>query len=211
MNIAKFQSVIFSLFVALLFVNLKPIYAQENVVDDLIKTVENKGGESEEATQIDSLNQYFDISLIRGGQSAFTKGVTYTVKITPHIDSPRTQIQWSFPTALKISPKHKEFIAMQKGSTYTIKATILPQRGGTYPIAVSAISWQHDTNYINTARDNITFDKGLILNPPSQSYVVGNIAKFLLVFLLAGGAIFAVIKVVKKYTPKAKQWLTPPV
>lgn len=206
MKLIKLQSILLSVLTVALFFSSKPIYAQENLVDDLIKTVEEKG-----STQTDSLNQYFDISLIRGGQSAFTKGVAYTVKITPHMDSPRTQIQWSHPAALKISTRHKEFLAMQKGVTYTLKATVSPQRGGTYPVAVSAVSWQHDTNYINTARDNITFDKGLILQPVSQSYVLGNIAKFLTIFLLAGGIIFAVIKVVKKYTPKAKQWLTPPV
>lgn len=206
MKTIKLHTLFLLVLMVLPFINLKPIYAQENLVDDLIKTVEEKG-----TTQTESLNQYFDISLIRGGQSAFTKGVSYTIKVTPHMDSPRTQIQWSHPTALKVSMKHKEFVAMEKGVTYTLKATVSPQRSGTYPVAVSAVSWQHDTNYMNTARDNITFDKNLVLDPVSQSYVIGNIAKFVTIFLLAGGAIFAVIKLVKKYTPKAKQWLAPPV
>lgn len=206
MKTIKLHTLFLLVLMVLPFINLKPIYAQENLVDDLIKTVEEKG-----TTQTESLNQYFDISLIRGGQSAFTKGVSYTIKVTPHMDSPRTQIQWNHPTALKVSMKHKEFVAMEKGVTYTLKATVSPQRSGTYPVAVSAVSWQHDTNYMNTARDNITFDKNLVLDPVSQSYVIGNIAKFVTIFLLAGGAIFAVIKLVKKYTPKAKQWLTPPV
>lgn len=162
-------------------------------------------------TETEATNQYFDIYISRGGQSAFTGNITYTVQITPHIDSLRTQIQWDVPIALKVRPKHKEFISMQKGVTYTLKASVKPEKAGVYSLTLSAISWQHDTNYTNSASDELTFNKSLILQPVSQSYVIGNIVKYLTVFLLAGGAVFAIIKIVKKYSPKARKWLTPPV
>ncbi len=227
----KFITKTFTIFFALsfLFTSFLPLYAQENIVEDLIETVNRKAeerenkdtGESEEEetdpiidedkpeTEISS--QYFDISLIRGGQSAFTGNVDYTIQITSHIDSPRTKIEWNLPTALRIIPKHSEYISMQKGQTYTLKASLKPLTSGIYTVTVSAISWQHNTNYTNSASDDVTFNENLVLQPVTSSYTTGNILKFVLIFLVAGGAIGGVIWGVKKLAPKAKQWLTPPV
>jgi len=193
-------------------------YAQENIVDDLVDTVQKKQEtrdiqQTEKVSEIEKkgISKYFDIELIRGGQSAFTGNVTYTAKITPHVDSERTQIQWSYPTALKIIPRHKEFISMRAGETYTVKASVKPERAGVYPITVSVISWQHDTNYTNSADAEVIFNESLVLQPVPQSYIIGNVFKFLIIFLVGGGAIFATIKLIPKYSAKAKKWLTPPV
>ncbi len=188
------------------------IFAKENIVDDLMNSVTKKEASMEEIGDSEPIvtNQYFDIKLIRGGQSAFTRKVTYTVEITPHLDSPKTQILWNAPATLEIAPKHKEFISMNKDTTYTIKGLIKPKKGGVYPITVSATSWQHDTNYTNSASDDVTFDKSLKLQPVSQSYIIGNILKFPLILILGAGLILAAIKTVRKYSPAAKKWLTPP-
>lgn len=209
-NTLKLISTLFSLL--LLSISYLPSFAENNLVEDLIDTVPSN---SRDSTEIEDLedeesNHFFDIRIKSGAQSAFSGKVTYTVEITPYLDSPKTQILWNAPVALEITPKHKEFLSMSKGVTYTVKAKIEPKRGGVYPITVSAISWQHDTNYTNSARDEITFDSGLKQQPVSQSYIVGNVMKVVLTLLVAGGAIFAVIKIVKKYSPKAKKWFTPP-
>ena len=216
------KRVILTTIFAILFLGLlgknNLLYAQNNIVDELVDTVQKKQ-EEKDIPEIEEIKEsekkvvskYFDIELIRGGQSAFTGNVTYTVKITPYIDSTRTQIQWSYPTALKIIPRHKEFISMRAGETYTVKASIKPERAGVYPITVSAISWQHDTNYTNSADAEVTFNESLVVQPVPQSYIIGNIFKFLIIFLVGGGAIFAAIKLIPKYSAKAKKWLTPPV
>lgn len=227
----KFITKTFRIIIALsfLFTSFLPLYAQENIVEDLIDTVNRKAEEREnrdieggvgqdveilmdaEEPETEISSQYFDISLIRGGQSAFTGNVAYTIQITSHIDSPRTKIEWNLPTALRIIPKHSEYISMQKGRTYTLKASLKPLTSGVYTVTVSAISWQHNTNYTNSASDDVTFNGNLVLQPVTSSYTTGNILKFVLIFLVAGGAIWGVIWGVKKLAPRAKQWLTPPV
>lgn len=198
--------------ILLLSISYLPSFAENNLVEDLIDSVPSNSRDSTEIEDLEEKksNFYFDIRIKSGTQSAFSGKVTYTVDITPYLDSPKTQILWNAPAALEIVPKHKEFLSMSKGVTYTVKASIVPKRGGVYPITVSAISWQHDTNYTNSARDEITFDSTLKQQPVSQSYIIGNTMKIVLALLVAGGTIFAVIKIVKKYSPKAKKWLTPP-
>lgn len=204
--------------IIILFAGCSHVYAENNLVDDLIDSATKKD-RVEDTRRVEEIsesetkvsNQYFDIYLIREGQSAFTGKVTYTVKITSHIDSPETQLQWDYPSTLEITPKHKEFMNMQKGVTYTLKALVKPEKDGVFPITFTAISWQHNTNYTNSASDDITFDESLVLQPVSQIYVIGNIVKYLSILLVAGGLIFGIIKTVKGLSPKAKKWLTPPV
>ena len=155
--------------------------------------------------------QYFEISLQRDGQSALNKAVTYTVYVTPKIDSARTQIIWDAPTLITISPKHKEFVDMYRGETYSFKATFKPQREGSYEVSVNLIAWQHDTNYTNSVSDIMNFNKDLIIQPIEPSYVYGNIAKILFITLFCGLAIFGFIKLSKKGVKAFKKWITPPL
>jgi hypothetical protein len=155
-------------------------------------------------------NIYFDLTLERGDQTAFGQFVPYTLTITPHIDSPRTQIIWNTPTTLEARPRHNDFVALESGQTYVFKGRIKPLREGSYDFSISVISWQHDTNYTNTIRDNVTFNRNLVLQPVSTHYQVLNILKFVLIGLVFIGLVIITIIVVKKYTQKAKKWLTPP-
>ena len=155
-------------------------------------------------------NKYFDLTLVKKSQSAFGKYVPYELRITPHLDSPKTQILWNSPSTLSITPRHREFLAMQTGQTYTVRANVKPLRHGTYDITVSVISWQYNTNYTNAASDTLTFDKSLVSQPVSAEYQIVNILKYLGILILFGILCFVVIKLSQKYSKRIKQWLTPP-
>jgi len=168
---------------------------EETIIDENTKTISN---------------QYFDLTLERKNQTPFGKSVLYILTVTPHIDSAETQILWNTPSTLESNPRHKEFVALESGQTYTFKARIKPLRGGVFDFSVSVISWQHDTNYTNSISDNIVFNNNLVLQPVSTEYQLLNILRFFLIFLAFGGVIWLVIFIAKKYAPKAKKWLTPP-
>ena len=155
-------------------------------------------------------NRYFDLKLERKPQSAFGKHTPYILTITPHIDSKRTQILWNIPSGLKVKSKHKEFVSLAKGETYILKANIIPTKEGIFDFSVSALAWEHDTNYTNAVSDKIEFDHRLVLQPVSQQYQLMNILKYLLLFLSFGGLCFAIVKLSIKFSPKLKSWLTPP-
>jgi hypothetical protein len=155
-------------------------------------------------------NMYFDLTLERRPQSAFTKNIPYILTITPHINSRRTQILWNIPQFLEVNTKHSEFVSLVEGETYTFKANIKPMRGGTYDFSVSVIAWQHDTNYTNTIGDRVQLNNNLVLQPVSQEYQIFNILKFVLIFLLFVGLCALVLIGFSKISPKLKKWLTPP-
>jgi hypothetical protein len=182
--------------------------------DEENQETEMEEGEIEE-TIIDentkkTQNRYFDLTLERKPQTPFGKSVPYILTITPHIDSPRTQILWNTPSTLESNPKHSEFVALESGQTYTFKGRVKPLRAGVFDFSVSVISWQHDTNYTNSISDNITFNSNLVLQPVSTHYQLLNILKFVLIALAFVGLIFLTVVLVKKYKQKAKKWLTPP-
>jgi len=155
-------------------------------------------------------SKYFDLKLERKPQSGFNKHVRYILTIYPHIDSKRTQILWNVPSSLKIKPKHNEFINLKKGETYILKADIEPTKAGVFDFSVSALAWEHDTNYTNVVSEKIEFDSNLILQPVSSEYKWINILKYVLIVLAFVGAVFGLLKLFSKLSPKIKAWLTPP-
>ncbi len=161
-------------------------------------------------TETQVTNKYFDLVLIKKSQSVFTGYVRYELKITPHISSTKTQILWEVPTTLKAIPRHKEFINMQEGVTYTVKADIKPLREGEYDVTASIISWQHDTNYTNAVSGTLKLNKSLLLEPISTEYIVGSILKYLLIIASAVIIILLVLRHSNFYAQKARKWLTPP-
>lgn len=168
-----------------------------------------------EETEIDeytrkSSNMYFDLTLERRPQTPFGNFVPYILTVTSHIDSPRTQILWNMPTTLEARPRHNEFVSLKKDQTYTFRGRVRPLRDGTYDFSVSTISWQHDTNYTNSISDTVTFDRNLVLQPVSSHYQILNILKFVAIAIVFIGICILSVIVVKKYTKKAKDWLTPP-
>ncbi len=164
----------------------------------------------EDESELTQSTQYFNIKMVRGPQSAFSKAVKYTVYITPKIDSPKTQILWDAPTAIDIKPLHNEFVDMYKDETYAIKANVKSKREGKYEITVNLIAWKHDTNYTNSISDLVTFNKDLLVVPIDPSYTYGLIAKYLIVALLLGIATWISVKYGKKTILILKRWLTPP-
>jgi hypothetical protein len=163
-----------------------------------------------ESEKLTTNTQYFDIVMQRLGQSAWNKAVTYEIYVTPKIDSQETQITWDAPKAIDISPKHPEFVDLYKGQTYTFRAKVKSNKAGKYEITANLIAWQHDTNYTSSVTDIVTFDSDLLVQPVDSSYTVSLIAKYLIIFLLIGGAIFVAVIYLKKGLKKFKVWLTPP-
>ena len=157
-----------------------------------------------------SQNIYFDLTLERGPQSAFGQYVPYTLTVTPHLDSPKTQILWNTPTTIEAYPKHEEFVSLEKDQTYVFEGRIKPLRGGIFDFSISVIAWQYNTNYTTSIADNVVFNDNLVFQPVSSNYQWMNVLKFGLLFVGFAIAVVAVIIVVKKYTKKAKKWLTPP-
>jgi hypothetical protein len=155
-------------------------------------------------------NRYFDLTLERKPQTPFGKYVPYELTITPHLDSPRTQILWNTPSTLESKPRHAEFVSLENGETYVFKGRVKPLRAGVVDFSVSVISWQHDTNYTNSITDTIVFNNNLVLQPVSTHYQLLNVLRFFLVALGFAGIVALVVIVVKKNAPKAKRWLTPP-
>lgn len=184
--------------------------SQKSVVQEKVKdTVQIENVDSNE-TKITSTNKYFDLVLIRKNQSGFTKAVPYELYITPHLDSPKTQIRWFVPSTLTVKNRHKEFLEMKEGQTYKVKADVFAKKGGKYEVAVNVISWQHDTNYLNGINDTISFDKSLVLQPVSTSYTLTNVLKYVLVLVAFILASYLIVILGKKYSKRIKLWLTPP-
>lgn len=178
----------------------------ENSTDSTVQTDTTDPNE----TKITATNKYFDLVLVRKNQSGFNNAVPYELYITPHLDSPKTQIRWFVASALEAKPRHKEFLEMKEGQTYKVKADIFAKKGGTYEVAVNVISWQHDTNYMNGVNDSIVFDKSFVLQPVSTYYTLTNISKYVLILFAFVLAAIAIVKLGKKYSKKIKLWLTPP-
>jgi hypothetical protein len=196
---------------------LKPAFAADDVTTTQEETETDEVMVDQETTEtvIDdhttlSENRYFDLTLERGPQTPFGQYVPYTLTVTPHLDSPRTQILWNMPTTLKAYPKHKEFVSLEKDQTYVFEGRIKPLRGGIYDFSISVISWQYDTNYTNSVGDNVVFNDSLVFQPVSSYYNWMSVLKFGLLFVGFAVAIVVTVILVKKYTKKAKKWLTPP-
>ncbi|MDD3474972.1 MAG: hypothetical protein PHP08_03710 [Candidatus Dojkabacteria bacterium] len=165
---------------------------------------------AEEETTREVTTQYFNLSISKGLQSAWDKSITYTVTITPQIDSEETQILWDAPTAIDITPRHSEFVDLTRGETYTFNAKVRPERSGSYEISVNVISWQHDTNYTNSVSDIITFDSNLLVSPQDPNYIYAILVKYLIIFVFVGLLTWGVIFFSKKGLKSLKKWLTPP-
>lgn len=197
---------LFSLTLFLLLLLATPIstiYAQEASTDTPIETQVD-----EKTTR--ATNRYFDLTLTEGLQSPLDKSITYTLVIVPHIDSSKTQILWDSSSTIKITPKHAEFVNLMQDQQYTYKATVKPTTSGTYNINATVIAWQYDTNYTNTVNNSITLSNGLVSLPVTPEYTL-LVAIEILVFLgISGLAIWGGVTVSKKFTQKAKVWLTPP-
>lgn len=165
---------------------------------------------AQEKSENSTTTKYFDIELIRDGQSAWNKAVTYTVHVTPKIDSTRTQILWDAPFSVEINPRHKEFVDMYRGETYTFKANVKAKRPGSYEITVNLIAWQHDTNYTNSLSDIVTFDNDLLVVPRESNYIYSLIGKYLIIAVASGLTIWGIVVYGKNGIKALKKWLTPP-
>jgi len=180
-------------------------FAQD--IDDTTLNEEETLVDSEEPV---SKNAYFDLELIRGTQNPLNREIPFTIRITPKLDSPKTQILWDIPIVFTLKTKHSEFVSLEQGKTYSYSATIKPQREGSYNIVVNVISWQHDTNKTNSVRDTLTLNRGLTVQPADPQYTLMVLLIVAGVLILSGISIFVLVKVVKKSITKLKKWLTPP-
>jgi hypothetical protein len=190
---------------------IAPDVETELTTQDNIDTEEEEVEETiiDEHTKV-TRNRYFDLTLERKHQTPFGNFIPYILTVTPHINSPRTQILWNVPTTLEARPKHREFVALEKDQTYIFEGRIKPLKPGVYDFSISVMSWQHDTNYTNSISDSMLLDKDLVLQPVSSYYQNLTILKYALFTLAVIALIALVIVLGKKYAQKAKRWLTPP-
>jgi len=199
------KKLLFTIFI--LFLSISPLLAQQDGI-----TYEENQDITEAVISIDqSSNSYFDLELTRGTQNPLNKSIPFTIKITPKIESSKTQIIWSTPSVFTIEKLHSEFVSLQKDTTYTYTAKLKPLKDGTYHISVNVVSWQFDSNKSASVGHNITINKSLTVQPIDTMYIIYLLSFILLVI---GGftlIIYLVIKSVKVLTKKAKTWLTPPI
>lgn len=195
---------------------LTPSFAADGIPEDETQ-IDIQDGQNSEKTETIlndhtrlSENRYFDLTLEREPQTPFGQYVPYTLTITPHLDSPKTQILWNMPTTMEAYPKHKEFVSLERDQTYVFEGRIKPLRGGIYDFSISVISWQYNTNYTNSVGDNVVFSDGLVFQPVSSYYQWMNVLKFGVIFIGFAIVVVLAVIVIKKYAKKAKKWLTPP-
>ncbi|MDX9738994.1 MAG: hypothetical protein RBT33_01345 [Candidatus Dojkabacteria bacterium] len=203
------------LLLPILFFSLTTILSaqdQEVVVDKDVAKSESLPivNENPEKKTVTSKNNYFELELIRGTQSALTKNIPYTLYITPKIDSQKTQILWEVPSTILVKRSHKEFVSLNKDETYKFKINVDPQRAGTYDVSASVISWQYDTNYTNSVSSTVTLSDNLVVQPVDSEYSVSIMLMVALVVILAGIGVFLLYKASGKLIKKLKLWLTPP-
>ena len=192
------------IFVALfaLTILITPVFAQQELTNTEI--------EIEETQATTSTDQYFVLELKKGTQNPITKKIPFTIYITPNINSSKTQILWDVPSVFNIEKKHKEFVSLTKGQTYSFSASLTPNKSGLYEVSVNVISWQTDSNKSNSANYNIAIDKSLTVQPVDTMYYI-----YILLFILGiiGVSILLFLLIKKGATilaKKAKTWLTPP-
>ena len=164
----------------------------------------------ENDNSVTSTNKYFELELVRGAQNPLTKSISYTLYVTPRIDSEKTQIKWEVPSTLTAKPSHDEFVNLQKDQTYKYSASIIPQREGSYEVTASVLAWQYNVNYTNSVSSTVTLNESLIVQPLDSSYTVSLLLIVVAgIAVLAGGAFFA-YKMSGPLIKRLKVWLTPP-
>jgi hypothetical protein len=183
----------------------------EDLAEDAVLKDEVESEISEDDNSIKSSNKYFDLELVIGGQRAISKKIPLTLYVTPHIDSPETQIMWSIPSVFKYSYTSNSFVSLRKDVTYTYSLLIDPQRAGSYTLSANVISWQYDTNKTNSVSQTIKLGESLVIQPTPTSYTLGLLGIVLGGGLAFVGLIFGIFKGVKLLAKNAKKWFTPPV
>lgn len=210
------KKILFAFVVLLL--STYPVLAQESDIEDMypdfVCTTEECLTEEEEVVveeePVLDTTKYFNLELIPHTQSPWNKSVTYTLKITPLIDSPKTQILWEVPSTLSVRTLHSEFVNLEKGLTYEFKGRIKPLRTGTYTFAVNVISWQTDVNYTNTVEQDISFNNNLVVNPVDPEYQFANIVMIIVYVVLLGAVGVGAYFGIKYGLKRLKIWFTPP-
>jgi len=164
----------------------------------------------EEDVTTQQQSPYFDLKLTQVSQSVLNKSIKYSLEVTPLKDSAKTQILWETPLSFTVDAKHKDFVSMTVGQTYVYEAIVYPTRSGTYEITASVTAWEYDTNYTNTASQDLTLNDSLVSQPVSSDYQVGVILFTVLILLVSGLAIWGAVKLTKMVMVRTKKWLTPP-
>lgn len=203
------------------FLLTSPVFSEdfENLYDEA--TLENESVEAndtgeepivtEETNTEISTQNFYNLEIIKGSQSAFDKFVPITVRITPNETPVKTQITWDVPDDVRIRVNHPEFInSMIKGETYEYKVRIKPNDPGIYEIAVNVTAWQHETNYTSSETIRLEFNDNLVIDPNDSNYQIFNILKIILIIITIGGAAVGIYFSGKKLLTFLSDYLKPP-
>lgn len=128
----------------------------------------------------------FPVNVYTQGQSAWDKSVPIYVQFTATKTSQTVQINWDAPSGVQIISKYPKFISVVAGQTYTYKAKIVPEVGGTYNIAANVILWESKTNYTSSSNTTIVFQDNLLTDPVATEYTTGIAIKWVVLILAIG-------------------------
>lgn len=205
------------LFLFILLLSPINVFAQEDGISYeenkrlLDNTVTVDEPEDTEIADTITNNDYFQLELIRKVQSPFNKKIPFEIKITPKIDSPKTQIIWATSSVFTVEKDHSEFVSLQKDQTYTYSAKLVPNKEGTYNISVTVVSWQFNSNKSASVNDSITLSKSHLVQPIDTLYIVYMLLLVLGILGIAAFAVYLITKSIKTLVRRAKIWLTPPI
>lgn len=193
------------------------IFAQEDgITYEEYKQVSNDIENTQESEDTESSNtltnnDYFQLELIRKVQSPFNKKIPFEIKITPKIDSPKTQIIWNTQSVFTVEKDHPEFVSLLKDQTYTYSAKLIPNKEGTYNISVTVVSWQFNSNKSASVNYSITLSKSHLVQPIDTLYIVYNLLLVLGILGVSALVLYLIMKSIKTLVKRARIWLTPPI
>lgn len=215
-NTNKVRITVLVLVLAMVFLPISLIKAQE---DPKLQTTENteKSLDNQSDVTVDGtlgenkVISPFDIELVVGTQSPWTKKVPVTVKIRPSQDTTRTNVTWDYPVGINLKdPNSTNYEAIPQGQVWSYTVKVDPIVSGTYTIAATATDWGYGSNFASSISTDITFNDNLVATPAQTNYSTAVTIRYVIITLLfllvcAIAYIFG-----RTGLKKLKQWLKPP-
>lgn len=212
----KIKAKVLILTLATIFLPISVIYAQEGpqlqTTESTDVVLNNQSDSTVDGTLGNNdVTSPFDIELVIGTQSPWTKKVPITIKIRPSQDTTRTNITWDYPVGVDIKDSNAtSYEAIPQGQVWSYTVKIDPIVSGTYTIAATATDWGYGANFASSDSINITFNDNLVVTPSTAGYSTAVTVRYIvitLLFILGGVAAYIFGRVGLK---RLKQWLKPP-
>ena len=152
----------------------------------------------------------FEVELIFGTQSPWTKKIPITIKITPNLDSKRTDVSWTIPTIIKVEPKYKNYFFAQKGKTYVVHANLDPIGVGLVNGSVNVVDWDYGYNYGTSEKFSFSLNEENEIVPYSNAYKTAKQTKAMVIIGGAIGLVVIIALILIRLAKKLIDYLQPP-